>query len=239
VLVAGVAAVLAISAVSLSSTDTSGRRPTTPAAGGTTRMYPISGFSGVDLTGAIEASITRGPFAVSVTAPRSVMSEMDVSSADNTLIIRRTGEDTHKRRVRVLVQLPDLRSLDLRNAVSATLSGWIEPVARVVRLRNAVNLSGRLSASTLQLTASNAVSVSLGGTVDALTMTAANAVQVGLQGLSARTAVLSVANGSNGVCNVTGEVTHVTVSGGSNLTLFGGAHIGVQDIDISSRLQIQ
>ena len=234
-------AALVLGAVTV--TSSGGRTPRTSApssSAGDTRTYEVTGFTDVEISGGIKATIVRGDrFVVKATAPKSLLHEVRVSTSRAMLVVQHSGRIPPGKEILLQVELPALYSLAIHNAVSARLAGWTDSVPRTVRADNAADLTGTLSASTLQLIVSNAAAVTLTGLVQTLNLTASNAVTLRLAELTAVSATLTISNASEGSCTVSGVVTQATVSGGSTLTISGGSRIDSRQVDSSSVLTVQ
>lgn len=203
-----------------------------------TRDYPLSPFTGIDLSGGLEVTIRQGAQqAVRVTARRELLHEVAVEASGGRLDVSHARAVANADPIRVDITLASLKNLDVRAGVVVQLIGLGDRIDRHLSLTGGSSVSGTLAAASLTLDLQGGAAVQLAGSADSLSVIAAGGVQLQLASLRAATATLDLSGGVNASVNVTDTLSPVTLSSGSVLLLTGPAVVGASNIDSSSVLR--
>lgn len=219
-------------------TPSSAPHETEEPGGVVTRDYPLSPFTGIDLSGGLEVTIRQGAHqAVRVTAQRDLLHEVAVEASGGRLDVSHARAIAKADPIRVDITVVSLKDLDVRAGVVVQLIDLGDRVDRHVSLTGGSSLSGTLAAASLTLDLQGGAAVQLAGSTDSLSVVAAGGVQLHLASLRAATAALDLSAGVNASVQVTDTLSPVTLSSGSVLLLTGPAAVGATNIDSSSVLR--
>ena len=238
-----VGTVSVVTAAGASTSSTAPATPTTLTGSGNVveREYPLSGFTGIDVSSSFTASITRGDaFRVAIKADDNIFDRLQVDVADGHLRIGVVPNTTlHNVHLEATVTLPELSSLDVAGAVRATVAGFASVVDRSFDASGASSVTAvaPFAAANLTLGGSGGsrytftgaaaqanVELSGGSTVDAFALTAA-------------TGVFELSGGSEASMSVTNSIDSADLSGGSTLTYRGSPTLGSVETSGGSRIQ--
>lgn len=219
-------------------TPSSAPHETEQPGGVVTRDYPLSPFTGIDLSGGLEVTVRQGARqAVRVTARRDLLHEVAVEASDGRLDVSHFRAVAKADPIRVDITLASLKSLDVRAGVVVQLIDLGDRVDRHLSLTGGSSVSGTLAAASLTLDLQGGAAVQLAGSADSLSVVAAGGVQLRLASLRAATAALDLSGGVNASVHVTDALSPVTLSSGSVLLLTGSPVVGASNVDSSSVLR--
>lgn len=198
------------------------------------RSIDVRDFSEVDVYGAIRVEITRGgTYSVSLAADDNVIDLVEVSRSGQTLRMGMKPGSYSNLSVRVAVTMPDIKSIRLSDASTATMSGF-RPRQLTMGLSGASKLAGRLEAGQLDLSVGQASVLNLGGTAEALKLTASGASTGSLGDLSVGLASISLREASSATVNARDRLD-ADLRSASSLYYVGNPSLGsITSIEASS-----
>jgi hypothetical protein len=222
-----------------------------------TKQYDSTGFTGVRVDSAFQATVTRGDaFAVSVTVDDNLVEHLRVEVEGDTLHIGLDpGYSYRDASPKATVTMPSLTALEASGAAKAAVNGFTSGDALdletsgagqvtltgvragqvTVDVSGAGALLGELEAQELRGEVSGAGKVSLEGTATTLGLEASGASRLELSGMTVQDADLQLSGGAGASVRVTGTL-NVDASGGAKLEYYGSPTLG--SIEVSGGAQV-
>jgi hypothetical protein len=181
----------------------------------------VSGFTGVDIGGAMEATITSGQaFEVIIEAKSDVLPQIKTVVKGNTLYVKHDSDWNDKMswkkrgKVKVTVSLPMLDNLDISGATNAKVTGVNTDKMDIdISGASTVSLEGNAQSSTIDISgASNLKAISF--TSDSVNIDASGASSVKLSVINE---LRADASGASSVCYSGNPRVQKDVSGSSSV----------------------
>jgi hypothetical protein len=196
----------------------------------------LTGFTNLEVNGALEADVTAGPaFSVEVSGDQAAVAGVRTKVQGETLVVGREGSASGK--VHVSVKLPSLRGVEISGAsklVAAGLAGDIRVGASGASHLHASATKGEHMA----IDASGASRVEIAGAVDDLVIDVSGASTVDARDLVVRKAVVDVSGAST--LKLNGQDISGDASGASNVQVWGApARLAVEATGASSVKSMQ
>jgi putative autotransporter adhesin-like protein len=215
------------------------QRPVAQAGGAGGGKREVSGFSAIEIGGAIEADVAVGPpFSVVVSGDERAIALVTTEVHGEMLVVgRKQGRDSSGH-VHVAICLPVLAGLELEGASQAQVSGLVG-----AGLRLAAGGASRLVVTGtrgehLALDASGASSVAIDGAIDDLVIDVSGASHVQARALVVSKAVVDVSGAST--LELNGKDISGDASGASTVQVWGGpSHLAVDTSGASSVRKMQ
>ena len=202
-----------------------------------TREIDASDFDAVEARSAFKVDIYRSEsYQVSITADDNVIDNVEATVQGGVLRLAMVPGSYTNATFRAKIGLPSLRSLDLSEATTATVSGFESQEDASFRLSGASKLMGRMEAGAVNLRSGEASVVSLGGTAESLTMDASGASEVNLGDWVADSAAATMKGASRATLNVTGRLD-AELREASTLYYVGSPTIGTVSSEQASALK--
>lgn len=221
------------------------------------RQYDLSGFTGVRLDNACDATVTRGDaFAVTVTVNDNLAEHLVVEVDGDTLHIGLDPSYSFSNvDLEAQVTMPDLQALELSGASVADVRGFAADSSLAVELSGASkaslaavssgdvsfdisgasSMTGELRSRSLGGEVSGASRIGLEGSGTSAELEASGGSELGLRFFALQDAGVTLSGGSQGQVRVSGTLD-VDVSGGSQLDYFGSPSLGSTDVSGGSEL---
>jgi hypothetical protein len=200
-----------------------------------TQELPLSGFTGVAARSAFKLDVFQSEsYQVEVTADDNVIDHMDVKVTGDRLTLAMTPGSYMSATYRARVGMPSLRSLDLSEASTATVSGFKSVEDVEFSLKGASKLTGRVEAGQVRLSPGEASVVTLGGKAESLTVEASGASEAHLGDWAVGSASVSLREASRATLNVAGRLD-ADLRAASTLYYVGNPTLGsVSSLEASS-----
>lgn len=194
-------AVLPLAACSLGSPDEGSANAggVAPATSGTSRSYPVAGFTGIDLRGSDDVDVrVGGAFSVRATGPSEMLDRLRIEKVGDTLRIDRKSDSGFSigaaRDVKILVAMPAIAAATITGSgdmhidrvtgdafAGATSGSGGLTIANLATKRLRLSIAGSGDVSATGATGEAAIQVAGSGDVNAADMTATQAT-VSVQG---------------------------------------------------------
>lgn len=195
---------------------------------GTTRTYPVAGFTGIELRGSDDVDVRVGTgFSVRAEGPAKELDKLRITREGNALRIARTGSvgftwSDDSRDVTVYVTMPRIAAADIAGSGNIRIDR-----AEGDRFAATITGSGDLDVAALTTTHADLAmrgsgGMTLQGTVGALGVEVAGSGDIDAAGLKASSASVSVAGSGNVTASVAGPA-RVSVMGSGDVDLGGAA----------------
>ncbi len=224
----------------------------------TTRDYNVTDFTGVQTGGVFQMEIVPSTsYSIAVTTNENMFDYVEVTKSGSTLKLELrngvsfVGPSTLKARI----EMPELHSLSLSGASSATARGFksnrdfrlvISGAARldmdmetgkfVTDISGAGKAAGSLKAGDSQFRLSGAGDVQLDGSSGNTVVNASGASSAGLESFKVNNARVALSGGSRASIDVGGRLD-LDLSGGSTLRYSGNPTLGTVDVTGGSSLR--
>lgn len=204
----------------------------------TTRNYPITGFTQVEVNSAFEATIRQGDtYAVQVTIDDNLLPYLVVEKVGDWLVIRydtRQLTTFSSMRSEVAITLPALTGIKASGASQIRLMEMKTSGPLRITLSGASRVTGDASVDSVMVDASGASSLMLSGVVTSIDAELSGASSSDLSTLSANAANVRLSGASSATVNASKSLSY-HVSGGSTLRYMGKPELGTQDVSGGSR----
>jgi hypothetical protein len=192
---------------------------TGPSGPGTGTHRDLTGFSSVEIGGAIEATVSAGPaFSVTVSGDPAAVANVVTRVKGETLVVGREGSG-NQGRVKVAIALPVLRGVELSGASDATVSGLSGDGVRLEASGASRLRANDIKGAHLALDASGASTVDLSGALDDLVTDVSGASHVRARELTVRKVVVDVSGAST--LELSGRDISGDASGASTVQVWG------------------
>lgn len=200
-----------------------------------TRDLSLIGFTGVEARSAFKVDVFQSEsYQVSVTADDNIIDRVEVGVTGGRLTLAMSSGSYLNSTYRASIGMPSLRSLDLSEATTATISGFMSADNLEVRLRGASRLTGRVDAGQVRLVSAEASVVTLGGKAESLAVEASGASESNLGDWSVGSATVSLREASKATVNVAGRLD-ADLRAASTLNYVGNPTLGsVTSLEASS-----
>jgi hypothetical protein len=178
----------------------------------------VSGFTTIELENAIAADIAIGPaFTLVVKGEANAVAAVRTEVHGESLVVKREGREDGQ--VRVAIQLPALKGIELSGASDANVAGLTGAGMRL-GASGASHLAVKAATGEhLAIDASGASTVDVAGAVDDLVVDVSGASQVNARGLTVRKAVVDV-SGASGL-QLNGKDISGDATGASHVQVWG------------------
>jgi hypothetical protein len=193
----------------------------------TTRAYPYSGFSQIDISTAFVANVTQSPtYSVSVTAAQAVLDHVAVSKIGNTLSVSINASVSFFTTPVAVITMPELTGVNLSGASHVTAQGFSIKGHFTAGVTGASSLElASIAGANLTVDLEGASSLSASGQGENLLATVDGASTLNLSALPMVNANVNVSGASRASVDLTG-LLNADVSGASTLTYFGQPALG-------------
>jgi hypothetical protein len=200
-----------------------------------TQQFALSGFTGIEARSAFKVDVFQSDsYQVSVTADDNVMGSVEVGVAEGKLTLSMRPGSYVRTTYRASVGMPSLRSLELSEATTATISEFKSADSLKIQLQGASKLTGRVEARQVSLVPREASVVTLGGTAESLNVESSGASEANLGDLAVGSASVSLREASRATVNVVGGLD-ADLRAASTLYYVGNPSLGsVTSLEASS-----
>lgn len=190
--------------------------------GSTSRSYPVTGFTGVDVQGADSVAVQVGSgFSIRAEGPASELDTMRIERSGDTLRIgrqRRGGNWVSRGRVKVFVTMPRITDAGVSGSGSLTIDQVTGP-----HFGASVAGSGSLGIGALRVehadfSIAGSGGLRASGTADMLNLNIAGSGSVAASALRAKSAKVSIAGSGSVTARVEGPAT-VSIMGSGDVDL--------------------
>lgn len=225
-LIAGLSALALASCGGSSSARADSAHQTTPGAGGTaTQTYDLSGFTGIDLAGPDDVTVTRGDsFSVIATGRASDLENLRIRVREGKLEIgRKSGMSWRSSDgVQIHVTLPVLSRLALAGSGTVTADTLSGDDAKVdLAGSGEVHVTGA-APQALELSSAGSGTITVAGTANKVEANIVGSGDIRAPDLRSTTADVSVLGSGSVMLAVTGTAD-ISVAGSGDVTITGGA----------------
>ncbi len=199
-----------------------------------TRQVEESDFTAVEAGSALKVDLAQSAtYGVSVTADDNVIDYVEVSKVGTALRLGMKSGSYNNATIRVLVTMPDLKSIRFSGASKGTMVGF-KPQSLEARLSGASQLTGRLEAGSLDLSVAEASNLNLGGSADSLKLSGSGSSQTSLGDLAVSSATINLREASTATVNVRNKLD-ADLRSASNLYYVGTPTLGnITSLEASS-----
>lgn len=194
-----------------------------------TQEMDFADFTAVEAANAFIVVITQSDsFSVTVRVDESILDLLDVSRVGDTLRLRIEQSISPREYVNLqaTITMPQLHSLDLSGASTATVSGFQSSADLDLGLSGASSLDADLGAGNVDINASGASNVTLRGSAAELTIEGSGASDLDLADFTVDTAHVELSGASEATVNAQERIDPVDASGASNLRYLGDPALG-------------
>jgi hypothetical protein len=191
---------------------------TTPTPGSAGNIRALSGFTAVEIGGAVEAEVTAGqPFSVEVSGEPAAVAEVTTRVKGEILEVDRKGSVGGN--VRVSIKLPALRGVEVAGASNVRVAGLSGEGMRLEASGASRLRATATKGEHLAIDASGASRVDVDGVIDDLVTDVSGASQVRAKELAVRKAVVDVSGASR--LELRGKEISGDASGASTVEVWG------------------
>jgi hypothetical protein len=200
-----------------------------------TRELSLSGFTGVEVRSAFKVDVFQSDsYQVLVTADDNIIDRVDAGVTGGRLTLGMSPGSYLSATYRASVGMPGLRSLELSEATTGTVSGFRSSDGLEIRLGGASRLTGRLEAGQVRLVPGEASVVTLGGRAESLTVEGSGASEANLGDWAVGSARVILREASKATVNVAGGLD-ADLRAASTLNYVGNPTLGsVTSVEASS-----
>jgi len=190
-----------------------------------TRTYDFTDFTKVEIGSSFRFEVVQSDsYDVSITAPETLFSLVQVSKDGDTLRVFQTGGmppmGTH-----VKIMMPDLVAAKLSGSVKGSIKGFSSSHDFNLDVSGASNVSVSIVAGDATLKVSGASKVQLDGSAKDIAVDVSGASTFNLSGFAVNDAKIVVSGASNAAINVMGRLD-ADLSGASKLSYIGEPTMG-------------
>jgi hypothetical protein len=197
------------------------------------KEYDFSGFTGVEARNAMKVEVKRGDtFSVAVEADDQALGDVNVTMFNNMLTAKLEARWGHIGMIfkgmsspKLLVTMPDIRSLELAAASRGEISGFTGLESFQATLAGASSLTGDVSAKQMKLEGGAASHFELSGKADSADIELSAASNGNLEKMTVGDARIKLGGAASMTIDVTGKLD-AAVSGASNLKWLGTPTLG-------------
>lgn len=192
------------------------------AEGGTSRSYPVTGFTGIDVRGAdsVAVQVGRG-FSIRAEGPASELDMLRIERSGDTLRVgreKRSGNWSSRGRVKVFVTMPRISDAGVSGSGSMTIDRVEGPDFDASLAGSGSLTVAALRVERADLNIAGSGSVQAAGTAGALRASIAGSGSVAAPALRARSAEVSIAGSGSVTTRVEGPAT-VSIMGSGDADL--------------------
>ena len=216
-----------------------------------TRSQDFSGFTKIEISSTFNVEVVRdSSYSVSVTTNQNIFDYLDFSKDGDTLKIKLENGSYTVASLKARVTMPEIASLEVSGASSASLSGFTSTGALKLgasgastidlngikcgdltsNVSGASKIKGSLESGNTSFEISGASSATLSGHGQNLNVTVSGASRATLKDFIITSAKVNFSGASSGDVNTSGRLD-VTLSGASSLKYYGSPILG--DVNVS------
>jgi len=190
-----------------------------------TQTYDFTDFTKVEIGSSFPFEVVQSDsYAVSITAPETLFSHVQVSKDGDTLRVFQTAGmppmGTH-----VKIAMPDLVAAKLSGSVKGSIKGFSSTHDFNLNVSGASNVSGSIVAGDAAMQVSGASKVQLEGSAKNIVVDVSGASTFNLSGFAVNDVKIVVSGSSNAAINVMGRLD-ADLSGASKLSYTGEPTMG-------------
>ena len=198
------------------------------------KEYDFSGFTGVEAKNAMKVEVKRGDsFSVAVESDDQALGDVNVTMFNNMLTAKLEARWGNIGRMfkgvsspKLLVTMPDIRSLELAAASRGEMSGFTGQESLQLTLAGASSLTGDVSCKQLKLEGGAASHFELTGSAATADIDLSAASNANLEKMTIGDAKIKLGGAASMTINLNGKLD-AEVSGASNLRWLGTPTLGV------------
>lgn len=197
-----------------------------------------TGFTGVSVENACEATITRGDaYSVSIEINENIESHLDIENSNGTLYI--SLDDNHiynNLTFKVTITMPGLERVSGSGASEIEMSGFDSDGPLSVDLSGASELAGDIGCTDAAFELSGASTVAISGSADDITCNASGASTLDLRDFTCVDADIDLSGASDMRVNASGTIGG-DLSGASEVYYYGSPTVGTFDVSGASEVK--